>query len=129
MTATVKGLLDFFESYYGEKYSGAFLEATAAYLDGSSADFCKAAAEVMIRRFSRSYGKSPCPADIERHMDEIVGAMPGPAAIPEPEVPATAEEKARGASVLEEIMRRLRANRTAPMAGTLERALTGREAQ
>ena len=96
MTGTVRELLNFFEKYYGERYSGKFLDAMLGYLDGYSDEFCKAAAEVMVKRFSRSYGKSPCPADIERHMDEIKAAMPKPKALPEARPEMTDEGMARG---------------------------------
>jgi hypothetical protein len=80
---TVKELISFFENYYGEKYSGIFLDTMSAYLTGCSPRFRKAAAEVLVKRFSHSFGKSPCPAEIEKHMSEILDAIPKYPALPE----------------------------------------------
>jgi len=124
MNGTAKELLGFFEKYYGERYSGMVLEAMAEYLDGRSPAFYKAAAEVMIKRFSRSYGKSPCPADIERHMDEIEAAMPKPEYLPEPDQNLTDGERAEVLEILAEISIRLRAA-NGPMAGPLAGAASG----
>jgi hypothetical protein len=33
---TMRGLLTFFEQFYGEKYSGVFLDTMCGYLDGYS---------------------------------------------------------------------------------------------
>ena len=105
MTRTARELLNFFEKYYGEKYAGAASDAMIGYLDGYSDAFCKAAAEVMIKRFSRCYGKSPCPADIERHMDEIKAAMPKPKALPEARPEMTDADMARGREWVAELKR------------------------
>jgi hypothetical protein len=86
-------LLTFFEDYYGEKYSGAFLTTMCAYLDGHKSEFYEAAASVIVMRFSRAYNKVPDPAVIEKHMDEILAAMPKPKLLSKPEEPkATPEE-------------------------------------
>lgn len=68
---TVKELLAFFENYYGEKYTGMFLDVMTEYLDSYSEEFLSAIAKVMVSRFSRIYNKAPCPADINKNMDEI----------------------------------------------------------
>ena len=99
-----KGLMVFFEMYYGEKYSGAFLEATAAYLSGRKEAYYKAAAEVIVKRFSRVYGKAPGPAEFEKHMDEILAAMPKPPALPD--LPPK-EEIAGNTSLMDDLLRRL----------------------
>ena len=125
MTGTARELLNFFEKYYGEKYSGDVLDAMLGYLDGYSDAFYKAAAEVMIRRFSRCYGKAPCPADIERHMDEIMNSMPRPPSVPAPEPVITDEDRAAGLEFVGEIMALLRAKRNAPLAGPLAGAMSG----
>ena len=91
-----KDLLGFLEEYYGEKYTGTTLDVMTDYLDGHSDAFYRATVQVMTRRFSRSYGKSPCPADIERHMDEIKAAMPKPKALPEARPEMTDADMARG---------------------------------
>jgi len=120
MTGTVRELLNFFEKYYGERYSGKFLDAMIGYLDGYSDEFCKAAAEVMIKRFSRSYGKSPCPADIERHMDEILAAMPRREYLPEPDQEMTHSERMETLGrLLDETKRLLSTGKTEPMTRTL----------
>ena len=72
---TLKELLNFFENYYGERYSGVFLEAMTGYLSGKSPEFYEAAAEVMIKRFSRIYNKVPGIAEIEKHLEEIKGEL------------------------------------------------------
>ena len=120
MKWTVRDLLDFFEEYYGEKYAGTTLGVMTDYLDGHSDAFYRAAAKVMTKRFSRSYGKSPCPADIERHMDEIEAAMPKPEYLPEPETGMTREERAEiVGNLLAEARRILGTQKTAPMAKPL----------
>jgi len=90
---TIRGLLTFFENYYGEKYSGVFLDAMAGYLKNSSPDFRKAAATVIIKRFSRSFGKSPGPSEIEQHMKEILQAIPRAPSLPERKPEMTEVEK------------------------------------
>ena len=93
---TVRGLLNFFENYYGEKYSGVFLDAMASYLDNCSEDFLKSCANVIIMRFSRIYNKVPDPSIIEKHMDEIIALLPKSEPLPEPEGErATPEETER----------------------------------
>jgi len=125
MTWTVKELMGFFEKYYGEKYSGPAMGVMAEYLDGRSADFLKATADVLTRRFSRSYGRAPCPAEIERHMDEIVNAMPRPRRISEPEAAPSDEDRAASIGILEEMKRRLRAGKASPLARSVAGALEG----
>jgi len=124
---TVRDLLDFFEEYYGEKYAGTTLGVMTDYLDGHSDAFYKAAVKVMTKRFSRSYGKSPCPADIERHMDEIVGAVPRPARIPEPEIQITDEERDARLELLAEARIRIWGGRRSAAARPLAKALEGLE--
>jgi len=119
MTWTVKELLDFFEGYYGEKYSGIVLDTTVEYLDGHTADFYKAVAEVMIKRFSRCYGKSPCPADIERHLDEILETIPKREYLPEPEQVLTDGERAEVLDMLGQVKRQLNEKQVSPMTKTL----------
>ena len=81
---TSQNLLNFFENYYGEKYSGVFQAAILEYLSDASPSFLKAAAEVVTKRYSRSFGKSPDIAVIELHFDEIIATMPKPKMLPEP---------------------------------------------
>ena len=83
---TMKELLTFFEGYYGEKYSGFFLDAMTAYLFNRSEAFYKATANVLVKRFSRTYGKVPGVAEIERNLSEILDTMPKVKALPEPDV-------------------------------------------
>ena len=68
---TVKELLAFFEGYYGEKYTGLFLDIMTDYLENSKEEYLSAMAKVMVLRFSRIYNKVPCPADIEKNEEEI----------------------------------------------------------
>jgi len=81
---TVKELMIFFENFYGEKYTGVFESVMLGYLSGRSEAFYQAAANVIVRRFSRTFNKAPGPAEIEKHMDEILYTMPKPEALPEP---------------------------------------------
>jgi hypothetical protein len=117
---TMRELLVFFEGLYGEKYAGVFLEVMTSYLDGYSADFYQAAAVVLVKRYSRSYGKAPGPAEIEKNKEEILAVMPKPAALPEP-----AEEKAtpEQAEAFLKKMREMLSGGTGPMARTLEKTL------
>ena len=82
---TAKELLRYFENYYGEKYSGIFLDTMISYLDGYSEVFLQTSAKVIIKRFSRIYNKAPDIAIFEKNMEEIISAMPKPVSIPEPE--------------------------------------------
>ena len=123
---TAKGLMGFFESYYGEKYAGTTLGVMTDYLDGHSDAFYKAAAKAMTKRFSRSYGKSPCPADIERHMDEITSLMPRPEPLPEPGLEMSRDERMETLGrLLSEVGSLLRSDRLAPMAKPLAGAMSG----
>jgi len=85
MTET-RELMGFFEKYYGETYSGVFRDTMAAYLDGRSADFLRASAQVLVRRFSRTFGRVPGHAEFETHMSEILASMPKRERLPEPRV-------------------------------------------
>ena len=111
---TIRELLTFFENYYGEKYSGVFLEVMAGYLNNSSPAFRKAAAAVMIKRFSRSFGKSPGPAEFEQHMKEILGAIPRPAALPEPVPEITEKERAENRKRVEDFLGSLGSRKRGP---------------
>ena len=68
---TVRGLLDFFESYYGEKYTGDFLDVMAEYLSNFSDDWLEALSKTVVLNYPRTYNKSPDPAIIEKHIEEI----------------------------------------------------------
>jgi len=80
---TLKGLLAYFENYYGEKYTGAFLKTMVDYLDGDSENFYEAMAKVMVKRFSRVYNKVPDVAEIEKNMSEIMDTLERPLMLPE----------------------------------------------
>jgi len=125
---TLKGLLSFFENYYGEKYTGVFLDATTAYLDGHSENYYKAIAEVMIKRFSRIYNKAPGPAEIEKNMEEIdhvFAAIPKPL-LPEPtEACATSEEAAEYIKAIKDMF----SKGTGPLAGAMAKAIGGEGCQ
>ena len=68
---TTRKLLDFFEEFYGEKYSGVFLEVMTNYLDGFSDGYLDAIAAVVVEKFPRHFNKSPDPAIIEENMLRI----------------------------------------------------------
>jgi hypothetical protein len=81
---TLKELLAFFESYYGEKYTGTFLDVMVSYLENCSENFYSAAAKVIIKRFSRIHNKAPDPAEIEKNMNEILAELNTSKLLPEP---------------------------------------------
>ena len=99
MTMTAKDLMRFFE-----KYDGIFQDTMFDYLNGRSSEFYRAAANVLVRRVSRAYGKAPGHAEFEKHMDEIRAEMPERPALPrEPEPEMTEEERAEGLRMLAEM--------------------------
>jgi len=73
---TLKELLSFFENYYGEKYTGIFLDVMTDYLDGYSEYFYRAVATVLVKRFSRIYNKVPDVEAIEKNIYEINSMLP-----------------------------------------------------
>jgi hypothetical protein len=81
---TLKELLAFFESYYGEKYTNRFLDVMVDYLDGCSENFYQAVAKVLVKRFSRIHNKAPDPAEIEKNMSEILAELNTSRLLPEP---------------------------------------------
>ena len=83
---TLRELLAFFEGYYGEKYSGVFLDVMTGYLSELSPRYYKPIAEVLVKRFTRAYGKAPSPAEVEMHMEEIKGLILMPKYLPEPDL-------------------------------------------
>jgi hypothetical protein len=89
---TIKELLRLFEEYYGEKYNGILYDAMFNYLQGYSEIFFNAAAEVIIKRFSRIYNKVPDIAIIEKNINEIHYSMPKPKLIDEPKREWTEEK-------------------------------------
>jgi hypothetical protein len=120
---TARELLTFFENYYGEKYSGVFLDTMAAYLDGYSEKFLIAARKVIVLRFSRTYNKAPDPSVIEKNMDEILATMPKPEALPEPPM-----ERAKTEEFAEFIRQmRLGSNKNTPMSKALNKVLDNLE--
>jgi len=60
-------LLEYFEGYYGEKYTGVFLHVMNEYLEGYSESYLDAIANVVVRKFPRHFNKSPDPAIIEEN--------------------------------------------------------------
>jgi len=115
---TVKELLNFFESYYGEKYTGLFLDVMLDYLEDSTDEFLLAVRKTMVLRFSRIYNKVPCPADIEKNMDEILSVMSAPKTyLPEPEEPRATPEEAQ--EFHEQLMSMLKTKRVGAMSKPL----------
>ena len=123
---TVKELLTFFESYYGEKYTGLFLDTMTDYLENGTNEFLSAVRKIMVLRFSRIYNKVPCPADIEKHIDEIYEAVSVPKHyLPEPvKSEATSEEALEYLEEIKDIL----SKRTSPMAKPLNKLFDGIEA-
>jgi len=72
---TPKGLLDFFESYYVNKYTATVKDVMLNYLKDCKKEFLEAAADVIILRYSGCYGKVPDIAIIENNLEEIYKVM------------------------------------------------------
>ena len=84
---TTKTLLDTFECYYGEIYSGMLLGIMTEYLYDFSDEERRAAVKVLLKRVSRSFGKVPGISEFEKHIDEIKyeAERNKPLQLPEPE--------------------------------------------
>ena len=121
---TLKELLFFFESYYGEKYTGIFLNLITDYLENGTEEFLSAVRKVMVLRFSRIYNKVPCPADIEKHLSEIYEVMSfSKPLLPEPAKPdVTPEEALEWLKEFRDILSRGRG----PLAGVTAEAIRGK---
>jgi hypothetical protein len=117
---TLKNLLIFFENYYGEKYTGVFQSVMLDYLSGYSESFYQAVASVIVKRFSRTFNKAPGLAEIEKHMEEILGMIPKPEALPEPLPERDYEAHERAMQEIREIFRQ---KDRGPMADTLEKTV------
>lgn len=120
---TMKSLLEYFEKYYGQKYAGVFLDTMTSYLDGYPSDFYKVAAEVLVKRFSRTYGKVPDVAIFEKNMDEIFSLMPKPYVLPEPRREITEEERTEGLKLLENIKQMSKEKNGESMSSVLTKTL------
>ena len=116
---TLKQLLTYFEGYYAVKYNPHILTAVTAYLDGCSERFLTAAAEVIPRRLSHAYKMVPGVAEFEKHMGEILDAVPEP--LPEPAHRLSEGERAEVSRLIAECIRVCR-NAKGPMAKTLSKA-------
>jgi hypothetical protein len=86
MSTKVRDLLTFFESYYGEKYTGIFLDSMVGYLSSYSDDFLESAGPVIVKRYSRTFNKSPGIEEFEANMGEIIQSMPRKKELPGPEI-------------------------------------------
>ena len=106
---TLKNLLEYFEKYYNEKYSGVFLDTMTNYLSGKNAAYYTVVAEVMVKRFSRIYNKVPGVAEIESHREEITSELSwkAPKSLPETSEIST-EEVNENLSLVDELMERLK---------------------
>jgi hypothetical protein len=107
---TVKNLLEYFENYYGEKYTGILLDSMLGYFKDRSENFLQATLEVIIRRFPRIYNKVPDIAVIEKNTDEIYYSMPKPELLEEPKREWTEEklkENKEGINLIKEKIREL----------------------
>jgi hypothetical protein len=121
---TVRELLTFFENYYGEKYTGLFLDTMTEYLENGTDEFLSAVRKIMVLRFSKIYNRSPCPADIEKHLGEIYEVMSSPKLyLPEPENQYATKEEAQ--EWLNEIKSVLSKGR-GPLAGVMAEAIGGK---
>jgi sugar-specific transcriptional regulator TrmB len=129
----VRQFLTFAESYYGEKYDGVVLDVMQGYLENRSSEFLEAAANVLTRRFSRTYKKAPGPAEIEDNLDEIYETMKKPVCLPEAREEISDEERQKVGAMLHELTESFKAGkRPGPLSGPLSDAMgnigkTGRE--
>jgi hypothetical protein len=98
---TRREFITFCEEYYGEKYEGMTLAVMDGYLDKKSELFLDYAAAVLTMRFSRTNRIAPGPAEIERHLDEILDCISRARESPEPREHIGDEER-------EEMSRKLR---------------------
>jgi hypothetical protein len=89
---TVQEFIQFCEEYYGEKYQGKILAVMNGYLDKKSERFLDCAAAVLTRRFSRTNRMAPGPAEIEKHLNEILDRIPE-VKPPEPKEQLSDEER------------------------------------
>lgn len=63
------------QSYYGEPYQGLFRSLVSEYLDQFSDDLRSNLFQAVVRRVSRSYGKSPDIAAFESVIDESLESL------------------------------------------------------
>jgi hypothetical protein len=123
---TVRQFLIFCESYYGEKYDGVVLDVMQGYLEDHSPEFLDAAANVLTRRFSRTYKKAPGPSEIENNLDEIYAKMPKPVYLPESREEISEEERQRVGAMLHELTESFRVGKKpGPLSGILSASLEG----
>jgi len=64
-----------FEAYYGEMYSGPFKSIMKEYLDTFSDQIRQALFMIVIRKYSRRWGKAPDVATIEEFVDAAFEEM------------------------------------------------------
>ena len=97
-----------------------------AYLDGYSPEFYKAAANVIVRRFSRTFNKAPGPAELERNMTEILMEAQRPKGewLPEPKDVIAPGEREESLRLLEEIKKQCNPAGKGTLANALNKVLT-----
>jgi ssDNA-binding Zn-finger/Zn-ribbon topoisomerase 1 len=98
----------FCENYYGEPYADKRFDVMSAYLDGKSERFFDAAANVLVKRFSRANRISPGPAEIEKYLNEILDLLPEPIALPDPRERISDEERERVGEMIHRLAEKLR---------------------
>jgi hypothetical protein len=97
----------FCENYYGEKYDGVVRNVMDVYLDKKSAQFFDSAAEVLVKRFSRSNRIVPGPAEIEKYQNEILDGIPEPSPLPDPEDCISDEDRKLAGELLHDLVKKL----------------------
>ena len=125
---TVKLLLGFFEAYYGEKYTGIFLDTMLDYFDECSTDFLEAVRKVIILRYPRSFNKAPDVAVIEKNIGEIHKAMEdikNRNALPEPPTVICSSEEAE--KYISEIKRTFKNTHRGGLASSLMKVVSNCE--
>jgi hypothetical protein len=71
-------MMSAFEAYYGETYSGVFGAIVREYLDTIDNHLRQVLFSIIIRKYSRRWGKAPDVATIEEHIDSAIEEMNSP---------------------------------------------------
>ena len=73
---TTAQVMTILSGYYGDSYDGVFGEIVKAYLDTLGPNVKAALFKVVLKRYSRRWGKAPDVAIFEEHLCEAIDALP-----------------------------------------------------